>query len=75
MGMVVVERSFAEPVTFDDLQAMEDRSRPCLDVRGVRFIRTYFSRDRRRMICLYDAPDAASVRDAQAKAGLPFERA
>ncbi len=28
----------------------------------MRFLRTYFSRDRRRMICLYEAPDAESVR-------------
>jgi hypothetical protein len=75
MSLVVVERSFAEPVAFDEIQAAEDRSRACLDVRGVRFVRSYFSRDRRRMICLSDAPDAESVRDAQAKAGLPYERA
>jgi hypothetical protein len=41
----------------------------------VRFLRSYFSRDRRRMICLYEAPDADSVRLAQEKAGVPFERA
>lgn len=75
MSLVAVERSFAEPVAFEEVQAAEDRSAWCLEAHGVRFLRTYFSRDRRRMICLYEAPDAESVRLAQEKAGLPFDRA
>ena len=75
MSTVVVERSFAEPVAFEDVQALEDRGGWCLEAHGVRFVKTYFSRDRRRMICLYEAPDAESVRLAEDKAGVPFERA
>jgi uncharacterized protein DUF4242 len=41
----------------------------------VTFLRTFFSRDRKRMLCLYEAPDAESVRVAEGKAGVPFERA
>ena len=75
MTTVVVERSFAEPVAFEEIQAVEDRGAWCLEAHGVRFLRTFFSRDRRRMICLYEAPDAESVRLAEEKAGVPFERA
>jgi len=75
MSVVVVERSFPEPVTFEHLQVAGDRGAWCLEAHGVRFLKTYFSRDRRRMVCLYEAPDAESVRLAQEKAGLPFERA
>ena len=75
MSTVLVERSFAEPVAFEDIQALEDRGAWCLEAHGVRFLRTYVSRDRRRMVCLYDAPDAESVRLAERKAGVPFERA
>jgi len=75
MSIVVVERSFRAPVAFEDVQAAEERAAGCLEAHGVRFLRTYFSRDRRRMVCLYEAPDAESVRLAQEKAGLPFERA
>jgi hypothetical protein len=75
MSTVVVERSFAEPVAFEDIQALEDRGGWCLEAHGVRFLKTYFSRDRRRMICLYEAPDAESVRLAEGKAGMPFESA
>jgi hypothetical protein len=71
---VLVERSFADPVALADVQALEDANQWCLDVREVRFVRTYFSRDRRRMLCLYQSPDAESVRAAQREAGLPVDR-
>jgi Protein of unknown function (DUF4242) len=75
MSVVLVERAFPQPVAFEDIQAIEDRGAGCLEAHGVRFLRSYFSRDRRRMICLYEAPDADSVRLAQEKAGVPFEKA
>ena len=42
---------------------------------GVRFLRSYFSTDGRRMLCLYEAPDVESVRFANRQAGLPFDLA
>jgi hypothetical protein len=75
MTTVVVERTFAEPVAFEEIQAAEEGGASCLEAHGVRFLRTYFARDRRRMICLYDAPDAESVRLAERGAGVPFDRA
>ncbi len=71
---VVVERSFDVPVDFAEIQAMEDRGAWCLELHRVRSVQTFFSLDRRHMICLYEAPDAESVRLAQSKAGMPFER-
>ena len=71
---VVVERAFAEPVAFAAVQAQEDAGAWCLDQHGVRFLRSYFALDRRRMICLYAAPDAESVRIVQRQVGLPHER-
>ena len=72
---VLVERSFDEPVTLKQIQDMEDAGIGCLEMRNVRFIRTFFSADRRRMLCLYRAPDAESVRQAQREAGVPFDEA
>ena len=71
---VLVARRFEEPADFDAIQALEDAGKGCLDIHRVRFIRTWFSRDRRRMICLYEAPDAESVRVAQREARMPVER-
>jgi len=71
---VLVERSFSEPASLNELQAAEDSHQWCLDTRNVKFVRTYFSSDNRRMLCLYQAPDAESVREAQREAGLPLDR-
>jgi hypothetical protein len=71
---VLVEREFPEPVEFDAIQAVEERGAWCLRTHRVTFVRTWFSRDRRRMVCLYEAPDAESVRLAQSKAGMPVTR-
>ena len=71
---VLVERSWDEPVELDDIQAIEDAGAWCLENHNVRFVRTYFSSDRRRMVCLYQAPDAESVRLAQRQAEMPVDR-
>jgi hypothetical protein len=71
---VLVQRSFADPVELADIQAIEDAGARCLKIRRVEFVRTYFSRDRTRMVCLYRAPDAESVRAAQREAKVPFEQ-
>jgi hypothetical protein len=75
VARVIVERDFNEPQSFDELQDRELRHAWCLEMHGVRFIQTYLSDDRRRMICEYEAPDVESVRIAQTKAGMPFSRA
>jgi hypothetical protein len=72
---VLVERSFDDGVALQDIQDIEDAGTLCLEIRDVRFLRTFFSADRKRMICLYEAPDAESVRQAQREAGVPFDEA
>lgn len=75
MPHVIVERSFDMPLTQEELSAVETRMAPCLDLYNVRWIRSYWSADHRRMICEYEAPDVASVRNVQREAGAKFERA
>ena len=71
---VVVARSFDEPTTVEAMQAIEDARAWCLEQREVTFLRTFFSADCKRMLCLYQAPDAESVRQAQQEANMPVER-
>ena len=71
---VIVERSFAEPCQLDELQARESARQWCLDTQKVKFVRTLFARDRKRMLCLYRGPDAEAVRVAQREAGMPVDR-
>ena len=73
MTRVMVERSFEMPVAFEDIQAIEETGAWCLEAHQVVFIKTFFSVDRRRMLCLYEAPDAESVRLAEKKAQVPFD--
>ncbi|TNF88191.1 MAG: DUF4242 domain-containing protein [Gammaproteobacteria bacterium] len=72
---VLVERSFDDAVALQQIQDIEDAGIWCLEIRDVRFLRTFFSADRKRMLCLYAAPDAESVRQAQREAGVPFDEA
>jgi hypothetical protein len=72
---VLVERSWDEPVTMEEIQAIEDAGAWCLETHKVKFVRTFFSTDRTRMVCLYQAPDAESVRLAQRQAEMPVDLA
>ena len=74
MSQIIVERKFEGPESMDELQAQEDRFAWCLEQHRVKFIRSYFSKDRKRMICEYEAPDAEAVREVQRTASMPFER-
>jgi len=75
MELVLVERRFAEPVSFEEIQALETAGAWCLQSYNVRFLQTLFSRDRKRMLCLYEAPDAEAVRLAESQAEVPYDRA
>jgi hypothetical protein len=74
MPRIMVERSFDVPFTQDDFDAVSQRIGGCLDLYGVRWIRSHVSTDRRRMVCEYEAADAQSVRDVQNTAQASFER-
>jgi len=75
LEIVVVERRFENPVRFEDIQGLEGAGAACLSTHGVRFLHTYLSRDCKRMLCVYEAPDAESVRMAESQAGVPFDAA
>jgi hypothetical protein len=71
---VVVQRSFEAAIAIEDIQAQEDANIGCLETHRVKFVRTFFSLDRRSMACLYHAPDAESVRIAQRQANMPVDK-
>jgi len=75
MARVIVERNFPAALGQEELSAVEKRMKPCLDLYGVRWIRSYWSSDHRRMICEYEAADVASVRSVQREAGAQFDNA
>jgi len=71
--LVIVERAFAAPVTYEEVAGPEERGVWCLEVNRVRYLRSYFSLDRRRMVCLYRAPDAEAVRRVQKQIDAHFD--
>lgn len=72
-SLAVVERSFATPVTFDEVEGIVEEGIRCFDLHRVRYLRSYFALDRQRMLCLYEAPDVEAVRMANRQAGVPFD--
>lgn len=73
MELVVVERHLSEPRSYEEIEACERQASSCLELYQIRHLRSYFSRDRTRLICLYEAPDAEVVREANRKGGMPFD--
>lgn len=68
----LVERRLQRPTPFEELQAAENAKSHCLDIHGVRFLRSYLSLDRMTMLCLYAAPDLEAIRRANDMTRLPF---
>ena len=61
MEWIVVEREFPEPLTEDEVHRMYDEAQ-CANLYRVSGIRSYLSPDKKRLVCLFQAPDAEAVR-------------
>lgn len=70
MSLVIVETVVEQPITDAELEGMDEVALPCLQAHGVTWLHSLLSSDRRQMICIFDAPDAASVRNSYAKLGI-----
>jgi hypothetical protein len=46
----------------------------CLQAHGAKWRRSYLAKDRKRMICEFEAADAEQVRESARSAGVPFDR-
>lgn len=73
-NVFVVERAFEAPLSLAAIEELEARLSSCFESYCVRRLQSYLARDGRRLVCLYDAPDAESVRQIQRRAGIPYER-
>ena len=56
MPNIIVERTFEAPLTEADWREVEARMKPCLSIYGVRWIRSFWSVDRQRMIRMIGQP-------------------
>jgi hypothetical protein len=73
MAVMVVEQSFDPAITSEELNAMARRVDPCLEAHGARWMRSYISSDRKRVLCEFEAADAEKVRESYRSAGVKFD--
>ena len=74
MAHLIVEQTFETPLTDEEHGRLGQRLDGCLAAYGARWMRSYLSTDRRRMVCEFEAPDAEAVRTSYRSAGVGFER-
>jgi hypothetical protein len=74
MTHLIVETSYDPPLTDAVRQEHQDRLYPCMELRGVRWLQSFESADRRRKVCLFEGPDAEALREALHSARIPFDR-
>lgn len=76
MPRYVVERTFPDGL---QIPMTDEGAAACLAVVdrnaqvGVTWVHSYVSEDKRRTFCIYDGPDADSIRKAAARNGLPVD--
>ena len=74
MPHMIVETVYDPPATEEQIDANASKLWPCLEGHDVRWVRSYMSLDRKRRICIFEAPDADAVRVSYRSAGVKFER-
>ncbi len=61
MEHIVLERRFEKPLTPDDVRRMASEM-TCLELYRVKPIRSYLMPDGKRLVCVFQAPDAEALR-------------
>ena len=71
MPRFVIERNFAEKLELSD----DDKFgiKQINDAEGVEWIFSFLSADKRKTYCLYEAPDADSIRRAAERLNIPAD--
>lgn len=71
MVYVVAEQDLDPPISAEDWRTLRRESGWCRDLYGVRHLDSYLSGDGRRLLCVWDAPDAEAVRQFYRTMALP----
>jgi len=74
VSYIVVERVLEEPFEWEVFREIYGQARACLDLHRARLLRSYLASDALRVTCLFEAPDAEAVRNAQHTIGMPVTR-
>lgn len=71
--LVVIEGTYP-PIGEEEFHELSSKTLSCYAERGIEWIQSYLSLDRTRLIYELNAPDPESVREAQHRVGVPFDR-
>lgn len=71
MPKFLIERNFAEALEMNKEDA--DQVTLINEDEGVKWLFSFLSPDKRKTYCLYEAPDAESIRRAAARANIPAD--
>ena len=74
MALIIIESSFDPPISEEEFDALAEQVTPCLDERDATWVTSYMATDRRRRVCVFEAKDAESVRQAYRLSGVKFDR-
>jgi hypothetical protein len=71
MPLFLIERAFAEaaqtdPETMATIKQVNDEI-------GIQWLFSFLSADKRKSYCLYEAPNAAAIREAAKRLGVPAD--
>jgi hypothetical protein len=75
MATIILEhRLEGRPFDVERFNAAQRDSVPCLTLHGVRHVVSYVEPDGRKMICVFEAPDAEAVRRTARQIGYVYDR-
>jgi Nickel responsive protein SCO4226-like len=76
MATIIVEHRFEDrPFDIERYQRAQIDNRWCLETHRVKHLQSFVSQDRRRMICVFEAPDAEAVRQTAVELGYSYDSA
>ena len=72
MSYVVLEREFPEPLAPEDVRKMA-ASMQCLELYRVKPVCSYLMPDGKRLLCVFEAPDAEALRSVGRANRFPLD--
>lgn len=74
METIVLEHHFDDrPFDVERYRKARTENSWCLKTHNVHLVRSYLSPDGRRMICIFEAPDAEAVRQMSVQLGYSYD--
>ena len=74
METIVLEKQVDGPVTEEYLTQMREKAEACFEVNDVTRKATYVSKDRKRLVCVFEARDLQAVKRSLDTVGMEYQQ-